>query len=316
MGHIRRPPARSHTRPRDRTHGRALAATADRALAATAEQRQRVYEACWNEGGFALSIGSFSDLVLDREANETAAEFIRAKIRERVADPRTAELLSPRKYPYGTKRPPLETNYYETFNLDHVDLVDVAAAPITEITARGIRLDNAEYPLDAIIFALGFDAMTGPLLRMGITGRAGLTLNDAWSAGPRTHLGLMTHSFPNLFMITGPQCPAALSITPISIENHVNWISDCIAYMRAHDVVSIEPTRDAQDRWVTHTNELADRTLLPSADSWYTGANIPGKPRVYMVYIGTGSVYQTTLRDAADKGYADFHLHRMARLSE
>ncbi|MEU7145380.1 NAD(P)/FAD-dependent oxidoreductase [Nocardia sp. NPDC046473] len=278
------------------------------ALATTAEQRQRIYEECWNEGGFAFFIGSFSDILSDREANETAAEFIRAKIRERVTDPNTAELLVPRGYAYGTKRPPLETNYYETFNLDHVDLIDVGKEPIAEITARGIQIGNTEYSLDTMIFALGFDAMTGPLLRMGITGRAGLTLNEAWSAGPQTYLGLMTHDFPNLFMITGPQSPAAFSVTPIAIENHVDWISDCIAYLRDHDAVSIEPTRHAQDRWVAHTNKLAERTLLPSTNSWYTGANIPGKPRVCMVYTGSGSGYQTACREAADEGYTGFHL--------
>jgi len=278
------------------------------ALSVTPEERQRIYEAGWQKGGFRFFLDTFNDIALNKAANDTAADFIRAKIQEIVHDPDTAELLMPRDYPYGTKRPPIDTDYYETFNRDNVKLVDLRRSPIETITPTGLRTTEAEYEFDSIVFATGFDAMTGGFFRIDIRGRDGLSLKDRWAAGPRTYLGISTHGFPNLFMITGPGSPSVLSNMPISIEQHVEWIADCIAYLRAHDLASVEPSLDAEDRWVAHVNEVAAGTLFPLANSWYLGANIPGKPRVFMPYVGGVGNYRKICADVAAKGYEGFVL--------
>jgi cation diffusion facilitator CzcD-associated flavoprotein CzcO len=246
---------------------------------------------------------------VSKAANDTAAEFLRGKIREIVKDPATAAKLADIDHPYAAKRPPIDTDYFETFNRDNVSLVDVRAAPIERITPQGIRTRDAEYPLDIIVFATGFDAMTGPMLRMGIRGRDGLTLAQTWAAGPRNYLGLQVAGFPNLFMVTGPGSPSVLCNMPVPIEQHVEWITDCIAHMRKHGLTRIEATPEAMDWWVAQVNAAAEATLLPQAKhSWYLGANVPGKPRVFMPYAGGMPVYRKICADVASKGYEGFVL--------
>ncbi|RYI16130.1 MAG: NAD(P)/FAD-dependent oxidoreductase, partial [Acetobacteraceae bacterium] len=254
------------------------------ALEVTPEERQAEYEARWARGGTAF-MASFADLITNRDANDTAADFVRAKIRGLVKDPAVAEILAPKGYPIGTKRICVDTDYFETFNRDNVTLVDVRDAPIEAITAKGVRTRHGEVEVDAIVFATGFDAMTGALTRIDIRGRDGLGLAEKWEDGPRTYLGLMTAGFPNLFMITGPGSPSVLSNMIVSIEQHVDWLTECLAHLRARGLETIEATREAEGQWVEHVNEVADRTLYPAANSWYMGANILGKPRVFMPYI-------------------------------
>ncbi|WP_068164196.1 flavin-containing monooxygenase [Rhodococcus phenolicus] len=278
------------------------------ALAVSAEERRRVFDERWDAGGFRLFIDSFQDILFDREANDTVAEYIRERIHERVNDPEVAKLLAPTGYPYATKRPPLETNYYETYNRDNVTLVDVASAPIREITATGVRTAAGEHELDVIVLATGFDAMTGPLLAMGIVGRDGERLEDKFADGPRTYLGLMMHKFPNLFLVTGPQSPSVLYNMPLAIEDHVDFVTDAIAHLRQRGLDTIEPTREAEDAWVAHCAALAEATLMPDTDSWYMGANIPGKPRACMVYLGGAPAYRAKCADVVDRGYEGFEL--------
>jgi cation diffusion facilitator CzcD-associated flavoprotein CzcO len=226
-----------------------------------------------------------------------------------VKDPETAEKLANIDHPYAAKRPPIDTDYFETFNRDNVALVDVRAEPIEEITPRGIRTHTAEYPLDIIVFATGFDAMTGTLLRMDIRGRDGLTLKQAWEAGPKNYLGLQVAGFPNLFTVTGPGSPSVLCNMPVAIEQHVEWITDCIDHMRKHGLTRIEPTEEAMERWIAEVNAAADATVLPHAKhSWYLGANIPGKPRMFMPYAGGMAHYRRICADVAAKNYEGFNL--------
>ncbi len=285
------------------------------ALAVPAEAREREYAARWETGGINV-LSAYTDLLTSKEANDTAAEFVRGRIRSIVRDPVTAALLAPTSHSIGTKRICVDTGYFETFNRENVTLVDLQAAPIEAITPDGLRTRDAEYALDALVFATGFDAMTGSLLRMDITGSGGRTLADKWAAGLRTYLGLMTAGFPNLFTITGPGSPSVLSNMIVSIEQHVDWIADCLAYLRSHGIAEIEASSAAEDAWVEHVNAAAELTLYPQANSWYLGANIPGKPRVFMPYIGGVGVYRETCEDVAARGYAGFDLTLRPRLRE
>jgi len=275
------------------------------ALEVTPEERQRIYAARWAAGGVAF-MAAFNDLITNQAANDTAADFVRAEIRAAVRDPAVAELLAPRDYPIGTKRICVDTEYFETFNRANVSLVDVRATPIEAITPTGLRTAAAGYDVDSIVFATGFDAMTGALTAIEISGRGGARLADKWAAGPRTYLGLMTAGFPNLFMITGPGSPSVLSNMIVSIEQHVDWLTDCLLHARARGYSAIEPTQDAEDGWVAHVNEVAHRTLYPKASSWYMGANIPGKPRVFLPYIGGVGVYREICDGVAARGYEGF----------
>ncbi|HEY5855507.1 MAG TPA: NAD(P)/FAD-dependent oxidoreductase [Aldersonia sp.] len=278
------------------------------ALAVDADQRRRTFDERWNAGGFRLFIDSYQDILFDKDANDTVAEYIRDRIHERVADPEKAEKLAPRGYAYGTKRPPLETNYYEAYNRDSVHIVDVKDTPIDEITATGVRVGEHTYDVDVIVLATGFDAMTGPLLAMDIRGVGGQRLADKWAHGPRTYLGLMVNGFPNLFTITGPQSPSVLYNMPLAIEDHVEFTCDAIAHLRAHDLEVIEPTATAEADWLHLTNEIAQQTLLPQTNSWYMGANIPGKPRACMVYLGGAPTYRQTCAEVVAGGYTGFDL--------
>ncbi len=277
------------------------------ALDATEAERAQEYEARWATGGIPF-MAAFNDLILNQTANDTAADFVRAKIRSIVRDPAVADLLSPKDYPIGTKRICVDTDYFVTFNRENVTLKDIRSAPIEGITPNGLRTTDASFDLQNIVFATGFDAMTGTLLAMDIRGREGRTLREAWADGPRTHLGLMVAGFPNLFTITGPGSPSVLSNMLVSIEQHVDWIADCLAYLRAAGRATIEATEAAQDEWVAHVREVGERTLYPQANSWYMGANVPGKPRIFMPYIGGFPLYTRKIEEAAAGGYDGFRL--------
>jgi len=277
------------------------------AMAVSAEERAREYAARWEKGG-ANFMHSFNDLAVNEQSNETAAEFVRDRIRDIVRDPATAEKLVPRDYPIGTKRICIDSGYFETFNRPNVTLVDLRSTPIEAIVPDGVRTSAGHYALDCLVFATGFDAMTGALSRIAITGADGAGLADKWAAGPRTLLGLMTAGFPNLFMVTGPGSPSVLSNMIVSIEQHVDWIAACIGQMRARGLSVIEAERDAEDRWVEHVNDVANTTLYPRAASWYMGANVQGKPRVFMPYIGGVDAYRRRCTEIAQAGYPGFRL--------
>jgi cation diffusion facilitator CzcD-associated flavoprotein CzcO len=278
------------------------------ALEVPPDVRQARYEAAWQVGGLRFR-AAFADLLRSKEANDTAADFIRSKIRSIVKDPVMAAKLTPTDHPFASKRPPIDTNYFETFNRDNVALVDLKAAPIMEITPDGIRTTDAEYPLDIIVFATGFDAMTGPLLAMDINGTEGHVLRQDWAAGPRTYLGLQTAGYPNMFTITGPGSPSVLTNMPVAIEQHTQWITECIRHMRATGLTRIEASAEESDKWVAHVNDAANATLLPLANSsWYLGANVPGKPRVFMPYAGGMARYAKLCDEVAADNYRGFIL--------
>ena len=280
------------------------------ALESPPEERQALYEAAWETGGLQFR-ATFQDLVVNKAANDTAADFIRNKIRQIVKDPPTAAKLSDIDHPYAAKRPPIDTNYFETFNRSKVTLVDVRAAPIERITPSGLRTRDCEYPLDVIVFATGFDAMTGPMLRMDIRGRDGRRLAQEWEAGPRNYLGLQVAGFPNLFTVTGPGSPSVLCNMPVAIEQHAEWIAGCIAHLRRHGIERIEAKPEAMDAWVEQVNAAAAATLLPLAThSWYLGANVPGKPRVFMPYAGGMTRYREICENVAANNYEGFALSR------
>jgi cyclohexanone monooxygenase len=280
------------------------------ALEATEEERRRAYEAKWAEGGSISFLYSFTDLLLSKDSNQTASEFVRQEIRATVKDPRTAELLCPNDHPIGTKRLILDTDYYETYNRDNVTLVDIRSKPITEITSSGLRTADTDYALDAIVFATGFDAMTGAMKEIDIHTDAGMSIKAKWEHGPRTYLGIMIAGFPNLFMITGPQSPGVKSQMILACEQHVDWIADCVQYIRNRGFAYIEAEEEAEDAWLQHNNEVADRTLYPLANSWYVGANIPGKPRIFMPYVGGVSAYKKKCDEVAARGYEGFRFDR------
>jgi len=277
------------------------------ALEVTAEEREHEYEKRWNRGGVCM-LGAFSDLIVNKKSNDTAVGFLHSKIREIVKDPAVAEKLLPKDHPFATKRLCIDTGYYATFNRDNVTLVDLRTTPIEEITPTGLRTSDAGYSLDSIVFATGFDAMTGALSAVDIRGRNGAALSGKWSEGPRAYLGLMIAGFPNMFTITGPGSPSVLSNMAVSIEQHVEWIADCLAYLREHHHPAIEATAAAETAWVDHVREVGDTTLFPLANSWYMGSNIPGKPRVFMPYIGGVGVYREKCDEVVANGYEGFTL--------
>jgi cyclohexanone monooxygenase len=267
--------------------------------------RRGKYEQRWRRGGLTF-MSVYNNLALDKTANDTAADFVREKIAEIVEDPEVARLLQPNDHPIGSKRICVDTDYFATFNRANVRLVDIRSSPIEELLPYGLRAGGEDYNLDSIVLATGFDAMTGSVAKIDISGRDGQTLNRKWAEGPRTYLGLMSAGFPNLFIVTGPGSPSVLSNMMVSIEQHVDWIADCIGTMSDRHLDCIEASRQAEDDWVAHVNELAHGTLYPQANSWYMGANIPGKPRIFMPYIGGVNTYRQICNDIAAKGYAGF----------
>ncbi len=277
----------------------------DTAMEHTHEERVAEYDRRWARGGLSF-YGSFVDLLTDPVANNTAAEFIRGKIRQIVKNPAVAERLCPTAA-LACKRICVDTGYYDTFNRPNVTLVDIRAAPIVAVTPDGLRTADAEYALDDLVFATGFDAMTGTLMRMDIQGVGGLALKDAWAEGPKNYLGLCVAGFPNLFIIAGPGSPSVLTNMLPSIEQHVNWIAKTIADLRERGLKRIEAKVDAQEAWVAHVNETAAPTILPTCNSWYLGANIPGKPRVFMPYLGFAP-YVAKCDEVVANGYEGFEL--------
>jgi cation diffusion facilitator CzcD-associated flavoprotein CzcO len=278
---------------------------------ATPEEREREFDRMWDNGGFAFWLGNYQDMFFDQESNDLCADYIKRKIRHTVKDPAVCERLIPKGYAYGTKRQPLDTNYYETFNKENVLLVDAATdGGIEEITEKGIRAGGKEYEFDIIVFATGFDAMTGPLKALNLKGRGGRTLDKEWADGPHSYLGISVAGFPNLFTITGPQSPSVLTNMPVAIEQHVEWVTDCIENMRKAGKTTIEAKPDAQDAWVAHVNEVVNMTLMVGANSWYMSANIPGKPRAFLPYLGPEGVggYRKKCDEVAAKGYEGFQL--------
>lgn len=281
------------------------------ALSVSPEERKRIYEERWNEHGGLHFMAAFNDLMFNSEANKTVAEFIVDKIHGIVEDPAKAEILAPRNGVVGCKRLCSDTDYFETFNRENVSLVDVSKQPIESFTASSIKVGGNEYPVDDIVFATGFDAMTGALLGVDIKGRNGQPLREKWSAGPRTYLGLQTVGFPNLFFISGPGSPSVLTNMMVSIDQHVNFISDTIRHLEQAGVALIEPQQPAEDAWVDHVNEVADLTVYPTCNSWYLGSNVPGKTRVFMPYVGFNT-YVDKCKDVVAKGYEGFTLVRRA----
>jgi cyclohexanone monooxygenase len=269
------------------------------------DTRRAKFDARWERGGLTFMY-VYNNLGLDRTANDTAANFVRGKIAEIVEDPATAKLLQPNSHPIGTKRICIDTDYFATFNRPNVSLVDIKTDPIDEITANAVRVAGTDHEVDALVMATGFDAMTGSVAKIDIRGRGGEMLNRKWAEGPKTYLGLMTAGFPNLFIITGPGSPSVLSNMIVSIEQHVDWIAECLGHMRKAGIATTEARRDAEEKWVAHVNEVAQGTLYPQANSWYMGANIPGKPRIFMPYIGGVGAYRRICDEVAAKGYEGF----------
>ena len=272
----------------------------------SAEQRQQEYERRWAKGG-ANYTHAFNDIYSNKTANDDAAEFVRNKIRAKVKDLAVAELLAPKDHAIGTKRICVDTDYYETYNLPHVSLVDLRATPIEAISPQGVKTSTALHEFDSLVFATGYDAVTGALDRIDIRGKDGKALKETWAAGPRTYLGLMVAGFPNLFLITGPGSPSVLTNVIMAIEQHVELIATCLQHMQKRQFTFAEPTLEAQDQWVAHVNEVASKTLFTGTQSWYMGANIPGKPRVFLPYIGGLGTYTGICDDVVAAGFRGFN---------
>ena len=285
--------------------GADLIMPSDHLLETTAEERAKAVD----EEGFG-AIRRFIDIGLNPEANEMACDMYRTQLGRIVNDDATAEGLKPRDYPIGCKRPVIDTDYYETYNRDNVTLVDLRQGGIERITRTGVQTAQGHFEFDALVYATGFDAMTGALLNIDIRGRDAKPLGDVWEAGPRTYLGLQVAGFPNLFMITGPGSPSVLSNMIVSIEQHVDWITDCIAHMGDRQLQAIEATPEAEDAWIHHVNDVAKGTMFtsPSCNSWYLGANIPGKPRIFMPYVGGVGAYRKKCDEVVENDYEGFEL--------
>lgn len=270
------------------------------------EERERVFEDAWASGRYGALLASFTDLSTDAAANELASEFIRNKVQGIVEDPEIAEVLAPKGNHFGTKRSCLDTEYYETFNRDDVTLVDLMREPIEAIEPSGVRTSAGGYEFDDLVLATGFDAMTGSLLAIDPVGEGGVSLREAWQAGPYTYLGVAAHGFPNMFMITGPGSPSVLSNMIVSIEQHVDWVTDLIAHLEARGIDTVQPGEEAQKRWMQTVHDEAAATLYLTGNSWYLGANIPGKPRVFMPYVAGVGKYRAIAEDVAADGYRGF----------
>ena len=271
------------------------------------EELEQEYERRWQQGGPGF-MHCFTDILTNRASNETAVKFVHKKIRNIVKDAKVADMLCPTDHPIGSKRICVDTGYFETYNLKHVSLVDIRATPIEEVVPEGIRTTDKTYELDVIIFATGYDAVTGAILQVDVRGRSGQTLQDKWSQGPRCHLGLMSSGFPNLFFVTGPGSPSITTNVVVSIEQHVDWIARCIEHMKDKGLTKIEANLADENGWVDTVNQLAANTLLPQTNSWFMGANIPGKPRVFLPYIGGLGKYTLMCEEVIANGYRGFSL--------
>jgi cation diffusion facilitator CzcD-associated flavoprotein CzcO len=278
------------------------------ALAVSPQEREAFYEAIWAEPGFKKWLGNFSDIMTSKEANDTFAEFVRNKIRQRVKDPVVAEKLCPKDHPFGTKRVPLESGYYEVYNQDNVKLVDLRETPIERITPTGLKTSAAEYEFDMIIFATGFDAVTGAFTRMDIRGVGSKALKDKWADGPRTYLGIQSVGFPNFFTLVGPHNGATFCNIPRCSEQNVEWVTECIRYLRAHNLQRIEATPSAEESWTEHVADTIANSLLLQTDSWFMGANTPGKKRTFLMYAGGSPAYRKKCEEVAAHDYEGFEL--------
>ena len=278
-------------------------------LEATPEEREALFEEAWNGWGFGFAL-VYPDILLDEAANEAAAEFIRRKIREKVRDPQLAEKLTPRGFPFATKRPSVDSGWFEAFNRDDVELVDICEHPIEGATPDGLRTAAREHALDVLVFATGFDALTGSLLKPEIVGRGGVPLRERWVEGPQTYLGLGVAGFPNMFIVAGPQSPGLLSNVLLSIEHHVDWIAELLTHLRDHGFEVVEATEEAERDWVAHVAEKAAATLYPKARSYYMGDEVEGKPRVFMPYSGGVRGYRRICEQVVDAGYKGWSLRR------
>jgi cyclohexanone monooxygenase len=273
----------------------------------TPEEREAQFEKRWCEGGFNYQY-AFADVMESEVANELAADFVRKKIRAKVHNPKVAELLCPKAYPFGAKRLCVDTNYYETFNRKNVSLVDIKSDPIEEMTTDGLRTRSTEFHFDTLVLATGFDAMTGALTNIDIQGHGGISLKEQWRSGAEAYLGLAVAGFPNMFIITGPGSPSVLANMVLCCEQHVEWISRLLAHAKEHGIDCIEADREAQSVWAREVTKSAARTLYPKANSWYVGANVPGKPRVFMPYVDGFNVYSSICEKISSRGYEGFHL--------
>ena len=273
----------------------------------TPEERQRTMQTLWEDGSLNFWIGGFKEVFFDEAINEEISKFVRQRIRERIKDPKVADKLVPSDHGFGTRRVPLETLYYEAFNRDNVLLVDTKATPIERMTEKGIQTSAGEHELDILIFATGFDAGTGTLTRIDIRGRDGLLLKDAWADGIRTTMGLQVHGYPNMFMTMAPFSPAAAFCNvPTCLQQQVDWITDCIQFVRSQGLKSIEASAEAEAKWVAHHDELANLTLIPKTKSWYMGTNVKGKPPRLLAYVGGANVYRQACDDVKARGYEGF----------
>ncbi len=281
----------------------------------TPEQRQALLEDAWKQGGLAM-LGTFGDLMINQEANDHVAEFVRGKIAEVVKDPVTAEALKPRGYPIFARRPCLDTSYYETYNLPNVHLVDCLKDPIVEVTERGVRTESGEVELDMLILATGYDGLTGALMAFDVVGRGGRKINDKWKEGSRSYLGLMLEGFPNLFMTTGPNGPAALANIIRISENDVDWIAAAITHMDKNGLTAFEPTAAAEHAWMDIVQTLAQRSLINKAKTWWVGANVKGKPQGLTLFIGGFQKYSEYCRAAAQDNYRNFSFERAKKAVE
>ena len=274
----------------------------------SAEEMNQIYEKAWEKGGLQFR-ATFNDLVTNIDANKTASEFIKGKIRQTVTNKKFANILSDIDHPYAGKRPPIDSHYFETFNRDNINLIDLRSNPIMHIDNEGIQTKENHFDLDIIVFATGYDAMTGPLLNMNITGKQNLKLKDYWKEGPQTFLGLQIPGFPNLFTITGPGSPSVLTNMPMAIEQHVEWVRDCISFMNNKNHSTIEADSKSADKWGDEVNAVANKTLLPTVKhSWYLGANIPGKPQVFMPYAGGLPKYTKACNEVKNNNYKGFNI--------
>ena len=278
-----------------------------RTMDVTPEERRQAFEKRWQLGGVLFS-KTFPDQMVDPAANQEAIKFYEEKVRALIDDPDVADLLIPDDHPIGTKRICTDSHYFETYNRPNVELISVRKTPIESIDATGINTTGAHYDLDMIVLATGFDAMTGALSKIDIVGRGGQTLRGDWRHGPRTYLGLGVDGFPNLFIVSGPGAPAVLANMVLHAEAHVNWIADCIAHLDEHGYAGIEASGDAVNLWIAECAARADATLFPKADSWYVGANVPGKPRVFMLFVSGFAVYNDICAEVAAAGYSGFDL--------
>lgn len=279
------------------------------AIEVPADERERAFEAAWNRLGFGFAL-AFKDILLNQESNDTASEFIRRKIAEQIHDPVLRDKLTPKEFPFGARRPSVDSGFFATFNRENVELVDIKETPIEGFTESGIKTNHAEYPFDIVIYATGFDVFTGSLLNLDIIGRNGLTLQDKWKGGPVSHLGISVNGFPNLFIIGGPGSPSLLSNVLLSSEEQIDWLADLFAYCDRNHILEVEATEVAENDWVAHVNERAQETLYLKAESYYVGAEMPGKPRVFMPYSGGVRGYRRILERTAEKGYEGLSLRK------